>query len=378
MKAIVNGKIICENNILVDHVVLFDRKIKAILSMSEFQAETCEKIIDANGAWVSPGFINEHIHGCLGFDVMDETEDALYSIRQSMVKTGVTSFLPTTMTYDLPKIGRAMEKIRTAMQEESGASVLGCHMEGPFISEKYKGAQAATHIIPPDFSFVEQYADVIKIVTIAPETLPDFSFIKKCKECQIVVSLGHSGATYEETKAAIRAGASHITHMFNGLPVFNHREPGVIGAAMDSRVNCELIIDNIHIHPAMQRILVDIKGVEKVILITDSMRACMLPDGDYELGGQPVIVKNQTARLESGVIAGSVLTMNQAVKNFKINTGLTWPEVIRTVSVNPAKACGVFEKKGSIAVGKDADFTMFNEDVEIAATFVHGKIQYRR
>lgn len=378
MNAIVNGKIILEHEILQDHVLLYDCKIEKIIPKEQFNVDDCHETLDIEGAFVSPGFINEHIHGCAGFDVMDESEESIDVIRQSLPETGVTAFLPTTMTYDWKKIHRALERLRDAMKIDLGAKIIGANVEGPFISKPYKGAHDEQYIVKPEFRLIEDYTDVIKVMTVAPEMIEEPDFIQKCRERGIILSLGHSAATYEEAMTAINDGFTHITHMFNAMPVFNHRNPGVIGAAMDSDVICELITDNIHVHPAMQRILLKEKGSDKIVLVTDSMRACMLADGEYELGGQPVIVKDHTARLKNGVIAGSVLKMNHAVKNFKDTSGLSLPEVIKMATINPALELGVYDEFGSISVGKQADLIIFNDQIEIMTTIINGKVVYRR
>lgn len=378
MKAIINGKIILKDTILTDQVILYDETIEQIIPKAIFQAKDGDIILDAQGKYVAAGFINLHIHGCSGFDTMDDTPEALSVIRQSMAKSGVTSFLPTTMTYDFPTIYRSFEQIRAAMKIEGGAQIIGCHVEGPFISEEYKGAQSPKHIIAPDFSLLEPYQDIIKIVTIAPELMSNHDFVEECKKRNIVVSIGHSSATYDEAVQAISVGVAQITHLFNGMQQFHHRKPSVVGAALDTDVNCELIADNVHVHPAMQRLVYKIKGSDHLILITDSMRACMLPDGESELGGQVVIVKDQVAKLRDGTIAGSVLTMNEAICKFQYNTGAPLPEVIKLVTVNPAKELGIYDLKGSIESGKQADLVLFDDTIEIFTTIVKGKQVYQR
>jgi len=371
MKAIINGKIILANQILTGQVLLYNETIEKIIPEDFFSADSVDLVIDAAGKYVSAGFINLHIHGCHGFDTMDDTPEALDTIREGMAQSGVTAFLPTTMTYDFPTI-------RAAMGKKIGAQILGCHVEGPFISEVYKGAQSSKYIIAPDFSYLEPYKDIIKIVTIAPEKLVDDRFINECKKNHIVVSMGHSSATYEEAMAAIAAGVGQVTHLFNGLQPLHHRRPSVVGAALDTAVNCEIIADNVHVHPAMQRLVYKIKGKEQLILITDSMRACMLPDGESELGGQVVIVKDQIARLRDGTIAGSVLTMNEAIRRFWLNTGVPLQDVIRLVTINPAKELLLDDKMGSIAVGKEANLTIFDDHIFISQTIVEGRVVYQQ
>lgn len=378
MKALINGKIIQGNNILTEQAIIFDECIRAILPQSEIDTAQLSGIIDAHDCFISPGFINMHIHGCSGFDTMDDSAESIIAMSEILPQTGVTAFLPTTMTYDLAAIKQVMDRVRNASKNINGARVLGANMEGPFISRKYKGAHDPQHIVLPDYNIIKEYSDVIKIITVAPETIQGSSFIEECKKNDIVLSIGHSAATYEETKLAIQQGFSHITHMYNAMPIFNHRKPGVIGAAMDSAVMCELITDNIHVHPAMQRILLQQKGIDNIVLVTDSMRACMLPEGKYDLGGQVVIVDDGTARLKNGVIAGSLLTMNKAIKNFKENTSISFTEAVKTVTVNPAKELNIYNRQGSIDIGKVADITIFNDEFGIETTIVNGNIKYRR
>jgi len=379
VKGIINGRIITEQEILEDHVLIFEDNIVAIVPTEQLSQYHLTEEIDAKGRFVSPGFIDVHVHGCSGFDTMDDDKDALKVISEGVLKTGVTSFLPTSMTMEFSKIDQSMERIRCAMGNRNGAQILGCHMEGPFINEANKGAQDKQYIIAPEFAKMKPYLDVIKVVTIAPETATDDSFIRSCAEAGIIVSIGHSSATYEQALAAIEAGASHMTHTFNALPPLNHRKPGAIVAAMEKdEVVCELIADNVHVHPAMQRLLLKMKGVNQLILITDAMRACMLCDGQYDLGGQMVSVGKGEARLADGALAGSVLFMNQAVKNFMINTDLDLVSMMKLVAVNPARQLGVLGEKGSLTVGKHADIVIFDDVVEIFATIVRGNVLYRR
>lgn len=378
MKAVLNSKIITWQGILHNHVVIFEDKILGIIPKEQLENHQIDEQIDAGGKYLSPGFIDIHVHGCNGFDTMDEDEKALAFIGKGILQAGVTSFLPTTMTMSFDRIWDSMEHIRQAMGKSSGAEVLGCHMEGPFIHEDYKGAQDKKFIASPDINKIEKYLDCIKIITIAPEVAESSDFIKACVQRGIVVSIGHSSATYEQAMEAIEAGASQMTHTFNALPPLHHRLPGAIGAAMDSEIACELIVDNLHVHPAMQRILLKVKGLEKIILITDAMRASLLGEGEYDLGGQNVIVKEGEARLPNGVIAGSVLSLNRAVHNFMENTGIDLVSAIQLVTFNPAKQIKADHKKGSIEIGKDADMVLCNDELEIFATFVKGNLLFRR
>jgi len=372
MQAIINGKIILPQKILENHVILFETTIKAIIPQEEFAPATCARVFNAHEHYIAPGFINMHIHGCAGADVMDAEPSALQTMGEALISTGVTAFLPTTMTYDFPKIYNALENIRNCMSKEIGARILGCNLEGPYISQEFKGAQAPENILPADFTKIEKYTDVIKIVTVAPEKVQNDEFFQLCKEKKIIISLGHSGATYEEAMSAISKGATHVTHLFNAMTAFHHRNPGLVGAALDSNVNCELIVDNVHVHPAVQRLVYKAKKRSNIILVTDSMRACLQEDGVSELGGQKVFVHNKIATLEDGTIAGSVLTMDRAIMNFITNTDAPLADVVAMVTVNPAKELGLYKHLGSISPGKQADMIIFDNRINIKTTFIRG------
>ncbi|MCE5285520.1 MAG: N-acetylglucosamine-6-phosphate deacetylase [Pelosinus sp.] len=378
MKAIVNAKIIADDGLLEDMAVIFADKIRAVVPQSELDKYSIEEFIDAKKSFLAAGFIDIHIHGCSGSDTMDAEGNALSIMRSKLPSTGVTAFLPTTMTMEFAKIKAALARIRIAGKIEEGAQILGCNVEGPFINPKNKGAHDEKFISAFDYAKIEPYLDVIRLITIAPELTGSETFIKKCQAQNIVVSLGHSSAAYEEAMSAIKCGASHVTHIFNALPPLNHRQPGLIGAAMDSEVTCELIADNVHVHPVMQRILLKVKGLDKIILITDAMRAGLLGEGQYDLGGQTVFVNKNEARLSNGVIAGSVLTLNKAVYNFMNNAKLPVYKAVQLVTSNPARLLGLEQRKGSITVGKDADLTIFDKDINVRATFVGGKLEYWR
>ncbi|MFD3158053.1 N-acetylglucosamine-6-phosphate deacetylase [Haloimpatiens sp. FM7330] len=378
MKAIINGKIITKNDVLYEKVLLFNEKIIDIINKSEFEilkkSENVE-IIDAKDLYVSPGFIDVHIHGSGGYDAMDGTVEALETISKVITQNGVTGFLPTTMTMSKEKIYSALDVMKQCMNLQlHGAKVLGAHVEGPFINKKYKGAQKEDYIKKPEYSFIEPYKNVVKIITLAPEEDENFDFISKVKQnTNIVMSIGHSDASYEQAVDSVEKGISHATHLFNAMTPLRHREPGIVGAAFNSDIYCELIADTIHVHPAVFNIILKEKGKEKIILITDSMRAGCLRDGVSELGGQKVIVKNNSARLEDGTLAGSILTLNRAVKNFMENTDLKIYEAVNMASLNPAKSIGIDKERGSIEKGKYADITLFDNDFNVKNTIVEGR-----
>lgn len=391
MKAIINGILLLPDQMAENKVLLFDKKIERIVPKEVFfnnkqihmgarntmQYEELE-IIDACGCYISPGWIDLHIHGAGGSDTMDAEPEALQVISKTIAKHGVTGFLPTTMTMSKDKIRKAFLTVKNTMKEDmDGAKILGVHMEGPFINERYKGAQNAEYVTKPDYEYITGYEDILRIITLAPEMDCEFAFIKQVrKHTNISLSIGHSDASYKEAEGAIKSGMNRITHLFNAMNSLHHRNPGIIGAAFNMEVYCELIADNIHVRPELYPMILRLKGKDNVILITDSIRAGGKKEAISELGGQKVIIKNNAARLSDGTLAGSILTLNQAIKNIYSSTHLELYEVIALASFNPAKSIGLEFRKGSLEVGKDADITMFDHHFCVTKTFVEGKNVY--
>lgn len=372
MKAIVNGRLILPDErgdffIADGKALAFDEKIRAIGDTAG-----AAEIIDAGGNFVAPGFINIHIHGCAGFDAMD-APPALEKIAAFLPTTGVTAFLPTTMTMPLDEIRSALGNIRDAQKNTGGARILGANVEGPFISAKFHGAQDKKNIRRADLNLFGEFLDVMKIITAAPEEI-DFGFIDACRANGIIVAIGHSAADFDTAKAAIARGANHITHLFNAQTGLHHRKPGIVGAALDTHATVELIADNVHVHPAAQRIVWKVKPRGEIILITDSLRACGLGDCETELGGQKVFVRDGVARLEDGNIAASVAPMNAVVRNFMENTGAGIAEVTELATKNPARRLGIYGETGSLEVGKAADVIIFDGGINIERAVIGGEI----
>ena len=374
MRGIINGKIILENTILENHILLFDKKIIDILPITAVSNLGDIEIINANGEFVSPGFIDIHIHGANNYDAMDGTSEALNVISKTICKSGVTSFLPATMTMDKKSIYTALDNIRNSMISFlPGSEIIGAHLEGPFINDKYKGAQQSKHIIKPSFKFIENYIDIIKIITLAPEVDNAKDFIKHITDnYNTKISIGHSAASYEEAMEGINVGITGCTHTFNAMPPLLNRTPSILGAAFNSDIYCELIADTIHVSTHMLSIRLKIKGPEKIILITDSMRAAYSTNEISELGGQTVYLKDNSARLKDGTLAGSILTLNNAVKNFLNNTSASINDVIKMVTINPATYLGL-QDRGNLKKGSFANITIFNKDIDILHTIVKGK-----
>lgn len=328
-----------------------------------------------------PGFIDLHVHGANGSDVMDATQEALLNISESLAKEGTTGFLATTMTAPVAEIDRVLVLVRDLMRQGQ-RNFLGVHLEGPFISAEKAGAQCAAHVLSPDSAHLQHWqqlaAGVIKLVTLAPELPNSLELIRYLTQHNIIASLGHSNATYAEADAAIAAGCSHATHLFNAMRGLHQREPGLVTAALLSeKVLVELIVDGVHLHPAVVELVLKMKGREKIALVTDSMRAKCLRDGTYDLGGQTVTVKGDKAELREGVLAGSVLKMNSALKNLLQFTGCSLADAIKMTSENPARALGIFAERGSITVGKAADLVVLDSELNVVLTMVGGEVVFR-
>lgn len=377
MKYIKNAKIILKDRIVEGKALAYSDKIEAI---------TCEcaipegaEVIDAKGAYVAPGFIDIHIHGYLGEDASDGSAEGIRKMAEGIAKNGVTSWLPTTMTVSKAELEKAFEVISSLMEESktwNGATILGVNAEGPYINPKKKGAQAEEHILKPEASFFKKYASLIKIATLAPETDENLNCIRElARDTDILLSMGHTDATYEQAIKAIQNGVKHVTHLFNAQTALQHRNPGVVGAALSTDVTAELICDTFHIHKGLFSLVAAAKG-DKLVLITDCTRGGGMPDGEYTLGGQKIYVKGIECKLEDGTIAGSVLKMNDAVYNVLNNTTLSVPQVVAAASLAPAKAIGVDKTKGSIEVGKDADLIIADENFRIKKTIIGGEIRY--
>jgi len=376
MKAIINGIFVTENEIIKNKALIFD---ECIIGFSdEKDIPKSAEIIDAEGGYVISGLIDIHIHGYKGEDASDASVEGLLKMSEEIIKNGVTAWCPTVMTLSEKDTRKALDAIREAKKisegkDFKGAVILGANCEGPFLNPEKKGAQKGDNIIAPKAELILENKDIIRLLTIAPEMDKDFEFIKEItKNSDIIISMGHSSADFSVAKAAVDAGARNVTHLFNAMSPLNHRNPGLTGLGLaDNRVSCELIADTIHINPGIFEMVYSLKG-EKLVLITDCMRAGGLTDGLYDLGGQEVTVKGGECRLSDGTIAGSVLKLNNALKNFKENTSLSVYEIANMASVNAAKVIGEEEKRGSIKDGKRADFVITTSDFEVLKTIKGG------
>jgi N-acetylglucosamine-6-phosphate deacetylase len=338
--------------------------------------------IDLRGAALGPGLIDVHTHGADGADLMDGG-NAVLRMARFVVRHGVTGFVPATVTAPFESIADAAAAVRAAMGTvHEGARVLGVHVEGPFISRERLGAQSPDHAVPPTALAVarmlEIAGDVTRIVTLAPEEVGAREAIQALVERGIVVSLGHSVATDAQAAAAFAAGATQVTHMFNGMPPFHHREPGLVGAALTTPgVRVEIIVDGVHLAPTAVRLALAAKGVDGILLVTDSMAATGCPDGEYELGPVKVIVRDGEARLPSGALAGSTLTMERAVVNVARWTDAGLGGAWQMASLNPARQLGLGQS-GRLAPGYQADLTAIDAEGQVVLTMVGGEVAYQR
>ncbi len=378
MKAIIGGKIILKDRIAENCALLYTDKIEGVVPAA--LVPDGAEIIDAKGGYVAPGLIDMHIHGYLGKDVCDGEEESIRVISKGLLANGVTGYLPTTMTEDMKTIRKALEVCR-ALKEESktwqGSEILGCHAEGPFISESKKGAQDAKYILRPDAAFVKEYADIIRTITLAPEEdTEDFAAIREItRDTDVVVSMGHTSASYETAVAGVNAGVKHATHLFNAMTPLAHRAPGVVGAALNTDVSAEVIVDTFHVDASLYNMLWKLKG-RKLCFITDCLPAGGLPEGEYTLGGQKIIYKGIVCRLEDGTVAGSVLKLNKGVWNVYTNSDIPLYECVNCASLNVATVLGLDKSKGSLETGKDADIIITDGEFNIEKTIIKGEIKY--
>ncbi len=337
------------------------------------------------GQIVVPGFIDQHVHGAGGADAMDGTMQALSTIANALASEGTTAFLATTMTQSPDNILKAMTAVNEYIKADKleGAKVLGVHLEGPFISVKHIGAQPLEYVAKPDVNVLDKYNSAsgnnIKIVSLAPEVEGADELIAHLSKKGIVASAGHTDAGYNDIEKAIDSGLKNITHTYNAQKALHHREIGTVGSAMlfDS-LSSEAICDTIHLSIPAIKLLIKNKPKDKFTLITDSMRAKHLCDGISELGGQKVIVKNGEARLENGALAGSILKMNDAIKNLVTKCGVCFTDAIDFATINPAKNLSIDNMCGSIKEGKNADFAVLNEDFSVALTVRNGNVIYSK
>jgi N-acetylglucosamine-6-phosphate deacetylase len=379
-KTIIKGEVILPDRILSKGVIeITGERITDIYAQSDRTWDGRSYFLDYGGLYISPGFIDLHIHGALGRDVMDADMESFNIIGGHLARAGISGYLATTLSSPFPSILKVIDSVKRSPIYPLVSKPLGVHIEGPFLNVKQCGAQNADfikEITEEDVRILIETTQGIKtILTLAPEVKDNMRFVQTLKENGIIVAIGHSEATYEHTLEGIRAGISHATHFFNGIPDFHHRDPGVVGAVLESEdVTVELICDAIHVHPASVRLVLHRKRPENICLITDSILAAGLGDGDFILGDLEITVKGNETRLkDSSVLAGSVLTMNRALKNILDWTDLSLSQGVNMASLNPARIIGVDREMGSITKGKFANLTVFDKAFQVKQTYVLGK-----
>jgi len=401
LNAIRSGLIITPFRRIENGIILIEKgEIKAVGEERRIEIPSEARVIDARGKTVVPGFIDIHGHGGGGNDTLDGTYEAIKNIAKFKAKNGTTGFLPTTVTAPQDKLLNSVRAVRDAIERGTGgAEVLGIHLEGPYLNVEKKGAQNEQYVRKPSLEELDEIIGAsggsVKIVTLAPEIEGSIEFIKGVCQRGIVASAGHTDATYEEVVSAVKAGLNHVCHTYNAMRGLHQREPGTLGAALTIEgLTNEIVSDGIHVHPAAMELLIKCKGVDKVILVTDAVVGAGMSEGEYELGGKTIIIKKERheyeligrriviedglSRFPDGTIAGSVLTMNSAVRNIANFVGLPLQDAVRMATVNPARRIGVYGRKGSLEAGKDADIAVVDDKLNVYMTMVKGSVVYEK
>jgi N-acetylglucosamine-6-phosphate deacetylase len=343
------------------------------------KAATGVNSIDAQGLLVIPGLIDIHVHGANGHDTMDATPEAIHGMARFFAHHGVTSYLPTTVTAASEATRAAIENVARTPQPDDGARHMGIHLEGPYLSHEQRGAQPPQHLrrATPDEYGPWLSNGQVRLMTVAPEAEGVLSLIDAGVSEGVEFALGHTAATYEQAREAADHGLRQATHVFNGMAPLHHRTPGAVGAALsDPRIRCQVIADGIHVHPAVISLLIKAKGTGGTILITDATRATGMPDGTYMLGDQEIHVREGVARTSSGGLAGSTLTMDQALRNAMQFTGLSLSEALPMATSTPAAAMNCNDRKGVIAPGADADLVLLDAGFQVRMTMVGGRVVF--
>jgi N-acetylglucosamine-6-phosphate deacetylase len=335
-------------------------------------------VLAGDGLVAMPGFIDLHAHGAVGADVMDADPDGLVRMARFYAGHGVTAWLPATMTATGPDTERALEAVRqVAGPVDGGATILGAYLEGPYLSPARAGAQDEAQIRVADRAEAARLLDpgVVRVLALAPEVEQNRRLVAEAAARGVTVSAGHTDATYDQALQAVEDGVRHVTHAFNAMRPLGHREPGMLGAALVvPELRCELVADTVHVHPAVMRLLVQAKGGEGVVLVSDAVRATGLPDGAYSVGDRPAFLMDGAIRLADGTLAGSVLTLDRALHNLQAATGRPLAELWPAASRNAAQAIGVDDAKGSLEPGKDADLVLLDPALRVVVTVAEGAV----
>jgi N-acetylglucosamine-6-phosphate deacetylase len=368
------GQVLTPDETLDGYAVVIDGG--RIMRVAGEPLPAADRVIDANGLRVIPGLIDLHVHGAIGSDVMDATSQALNAMGQFFVRQGVTAYLPTTITASPASLTAALMCVASTTPS-GGAQPLGVHLEGPYVAASQRGAQPLEWLRVPDPLEYETWFEsgIVRLITLAPELEGAAELIASTTRRGIHISAGHTQATYEQIRQAVDWGVRHATHTFNGMEGLHHRQPGVVGAVLtDDRIYAELIADGVHVHPAVVNLLVRAKGIDRITLVTDAMRATGLSDGVYDLGGQTIDVRDGVARTAVGVLAGSTLALNVAVRNMQRFTQLTPNQALAMATRVPAEALGLGGRKGILRPAADADVVLADDDWNVHAAIVGGDL----
>lgn len=376
------GKIVTPTQVIKNHtLILEDEIISAIIPDQKFIVEKNDHTINIKGKWVTPGLIDIHVHGANYADAMDADPESINTLNQFFASRGVTGYLLTTGTASNSDISAVINCFQEYSPTEDGAVPLGIHLEGPYLCEERKGAQPSIHLRDPEPVYYQRWFEsgVIRLMTVAPELEGALALIQTGIKKGVEFAVGHSVASYEVMQEAIERGLRQATHTFNGMNPLHHRRPGVLGAVLsDDRLFAQVIADGVHVHPAVVNALVKAKGINRTILITDSIRAAGMGNGEYDLLGQTVSVKGNVARIASGSLAGSVLTMDQAVRNTMTFCDIPFAQAIQMASLTPAKSLNLHTERGALEPGLRADVTIFSQDYSVETTIVGGNIVYQK
>ncbi len=378
--AIKAGTVYLHNQIVHNGYLLIDNG--QFVSFTTEKPDASYHIIDYSDYAIAPGLFDTHIHGYNGYDVMDNRLAGFKKMSEDLLSCGVTSFLPTTLTAPIDQLDAVIKTIGPHLHEAKGAKARGFFIEGPFFTEKHKGAQNPDYFMDPSADILDRWRHLshnhIKKIAIAPERAGSNAFISHAKKHNITVALAHTDADYSTAMAAIKSGASIFTHTFNGMSGFHHREPGVVGAAFNAdHAFAEVICDGNHVNPAAIKTLIKTRGIDETVLISDCMMAGGKPEGQYKLGEFDVVVKDSKATIPTGSLAGSILELKDAVKNL-VDWGIATPhEAIKMASTSPAKSVGLNDT-GSITAGAAADFIVLDSQLNLQATYIDGQCKYTK
>ena len=376
---ITGGTLVTPHRILPGYTLVIEGEKIVSIESGELALDPGAVVISAAGHWVCPGFIDVHTHGAVGVGAMDATPEAIHRMARFKAQHGVTSYLPTTWSAAPDRVIKAIENVAACPQPEEGAHHLGVHVEGPYLNVAHKGAQLPEVIRLPDPQEYEAWLEtgVVRLVTIAPELEGALDFVDRAVPDGVEFAIGHSGASYEEVVEAADHGVRQVTHLFNGMLGLHHRRPGTLGGCLvDDRLYAQLIVDGIHLHPAMVKLAVRAKSPVRSILITDAIRGTGLPDGDYNFDGQVMSVRDGVSRTPEGSLSGSTLTMDQGLRNLINFTGLPLQEALPMATAVPAASIGLEGQKGVLAPGADADLIFLDAGLKVRKTMILGRTVY--